>query len=59
MKPPRKSILVRRIPWGRQVQPEMGNGSGNSTKPRTVVSVVGNVKLRRQSDRPAITVCGR
>ena len=43
-------------PVGRQVQPEMWNGSGSSTKPRTVVGVVGNVKFRRQSDRPAAAV---
>jgi predicted permease len=43
-------------PVGRQVQPEMWNGSGSSTKPRTVVGVVGNVKFRRQSDRPATAV---
>jgi putative ABC transport system permease protein len=39
-------------PIGQQVQPEMWNGSGSSTKARTVVGVVGNVALRRQSDRP-------
>jgi predicted permease len=43
-------------PVGRQVQPEMWGGSGSSTKPRTVVGVVGNVKLRRQSERPATAV---
>jgi predicted permease len=43
-------------PVGQQVQPEMWNGSGSATKPRTVVGVVGNAKLRRQSDSPAAQV---
>jgi putative ABC transport system permease protein len=40
-------------PVGQEVQPEMWNGSGSATKPRMVVGVVGNAKLRRQSDKPA------
>jgi predicted permease len=43
-------------PVGQEVQPEMWNGSGSATKPRMVVGVVGNAKLRRQSDEPSAEV---
>jgi putative ABC transport system permease protein len=39
-------------PIGRQVTPEMWNGSGSVTQPRTVVGVVGNVKLQCAGEEP-------
>ncbi len=37
-------------PIGRQVEPEMWNGSGSSTQPRTVVGVVGDAKLQHAGE---------
>lgn len=43
-------------PIGQQVAPEMWNGSGSVTQPRTIVGVAANVKLSdlEESARPAI-----
>lgn len=43
-------------PLGRQVTPEMWNGSGSQTQPRTVVGVVGDVALQNAGDRQFETV---
>jgi putative ABC transport system permease protein len=43
-------------PIGQEVQPEMWNGSGSATKPRLVVGIVGNAKVRLQSGEPAVEV---
>jgi predicted permease len=43
-------------PVGQVVEPEMWNGSGSDTKPRVVVGVVGNAKVRFQSDEPGTEV---
>ncbi len=43
-------------PIGRPIEPEMWNGSGSSTQPRTVVGVVGDIKLQRAGERPLETV---
>jgi predicted permease len=40
-------------PVGRQITPEMWNGSGSATQPRTVVGVVGDVKLQRAGEKPS------
>jgi putative ABC transport system permease protein len=39
-------------PIGLQVTPEMWNGSGSATLPRTVVGVVGDIALRRAGEKP-------
>jgi putative ABC transport system permease protein len=39
-------------PIGLQVTPEMWNGSGSATAPRTVVGVVGDIALRRAGEKP-------
>jgi putative ABC transport system permease protein len=43
-------------PVGQEVQPEMWNGSGSATKPRMVVGIVGNAKVRLQSGEPGVEV---
>ena len=43
-------------PIGRQVTPEMWNGSGSATRPRTVVGVVGDVKLQHAGEEPLETI---
>ncbi len=39
-------------PIGRQVTPEMWNGTGSATQPRMVVGVVGDVKLQHAGEEP-------
>ncbi|MGH9620720.1 MAG: ABC transporter permease, partial [Bryobacteraceae bacterium] len=51
-----KRYFKSRDPIGQQVTPEMWNGSGSVTEPRTIVGVADNVKLQNleESPRPAI-----
>jgi putative ABC transport system permease protein len=43
-------------PIGRQVTPEMWNGTGSATQPRTVVGVVGDIKLQHAGEEPLETI---
>jgi putative ABC transport system permease protein len=45
-----------RDPIGQQIEPELWNGAGSATQPRTIIGIVGDVKLQTASDAPVDTV---